>query len=114
MPVEHTYERDDVPSAVVDIGWNRSDITEQTDLHAIDENGNVIFPEGISLYATTDSFKGDVSYGGTLVTRRYSNGTGYQIYKPFYYSYNFIRRAGNDGVWGSWSITNRAQYYKEG
>lgn len=107
-----TYDQYEELPAIIDIGVNRPEISEQTKLNDTFE-GSDIFPEGLSLYAVTDVFKGDVPYGGTLVTRRYSDGAGYQIFKPFYYSFNFIRRAGTDGVFGPWSITNRSQYYAE-
>lgn len=110
-PVQ-TYDLDAELPAITDIGLNRPEITEQTNLSDLYQ-GSPIFPEGISLYAVTEPFKSDVSYGGTIVTRKYSNGAGYQIFKPFYCSYNFIRRADVDGVFGPWSITNRRQYSGE-
>lgn len=110
-PVQ-TYDLDTELPAITDIGIDRPEITEQTNLSDLYQ-GSPVFPEGISLYAVSEPFKSDVPYGGTIVTRKYSDGAGYQIFKPFYYSYNFIRRADVDGVFGSWSITNRRQYYGE-
>ena len=110
-PVQ-TYDLDAELPAITDIGLNRPEITEQTNLSDLYQ-GSPIFPEGVSLYAVMEPFKSDVPYGGTLVTMRYSDGAGYQIFKPFYHSYNFIRRADVDGVFGPWSITNRRQYFGE-
>ena len=112
MPVEDVYARDEVLPQVIDIGMDRPEITEQTNLSDLYQ-GSPIFPEGISLYAVSEPFKSDVSYGGTIVTRKYSDGAGYQIFKPFYCDYNFIRRADVDGVFGPWSVTNRKQYSGE-
>lgn len=91
---------------------DRPEITEQTNL-ADTYQGAPVFPEGVSLYAVSQPFKSDISFGGTIVTRKYSNGAGYQIFKPFYHSYSFIRRANVDGVFGPWSVTNREQYSGE-
>lgn len=110
-PVQ-TYDLDRELPAITDIGIDRPEITEQTNLSDLYQ-GSPIFPEGISLYAVSEPFKSDVSYGGTIVTRKYSDGAGYQIFKPFYCDYNFIRRADVDGVFGPWSITNRRQYFGE-
>lgn len=110
-PVQ-TYDLDRELPAITDIGIDRPEISEQTNLSDLYQ-GSPIFPEGISLYAVSEPFKSDVSYGGTIVTRKYSDGAGYQIFKPFYCDYNFIRRADVDGVFGPWSITNRRQYFGE-
>lgn len=110
-PVQ-TYDPDREVSAIVDIGINRPEITEQTNLTDTYQ-GTPIFPEGVSFYAVSEAFKSDVPYGGTLVTEKYSSGAGYQIFKPFYSGYDFVRRADVDGVFGPWSITNRGQYYGE-
>lgn len=112
LPLTQTYDRDSELPALIDIGYNRSEITEQTDLTAT-HAGDDIFPVGVSLYAVSAPFISNIPYGGTIVTRRYENNAGYQIFKPFYYSYDLVRYAGTDGVFGSWSITNRDQYYKE-
>lgn len=112
LPVEDVYARDEVLPQVIDIGMDRPEITEQTNL-ADTYQGAPVFPEGVSLYAVSQPFKSDISFGGTIVTRKYSNGAGYQIFKPFYLSYNFIRRANVDGVFGPWSVTNREQYSGE-
>ena len=112
LPVEDVYARDEVLPQVIDIGMDRPEITEQTNL-ADTYQGAPVFPEGVSLYAVSQPFKSDISFGGTIVTRKYSNGAGYQIFKPFYHSYSFIRRANVDGVFGPWSVTNREQYSGE-
>lgn len=112
LPVEDVYARDEVLPQVIDIGMDRPEITEQTNL-ADTYQGAPIFPEGGSLYAVSQPFKSDISFGGTIVTRKYSDGAGYQIFKPFYHSYSFIRRANVDGVFGPWSVTNREQYSGE-
>lgn len=110
-PVQ-TYDPDREVSAIVDIGINRPEITEQTNLTDTYQ-GTPIFPEGVSFYAVSEAFKSDVPYGGTLVTEKYSSGAGYQIFKPFYSGYDFVRRADVDGVFGPWSVTNREQYSGE-
>ena len=112
LPIQDVYDSTERLSSVVGIGVNRPEITEQTNLLAQTDNMPV-FPEGVSIYATTEAFKGDVPYGGTVVTNRYEGG-GSQIFKPFYYSYDFIRYAGTDGVFGPWAVTNRDQYSAEG
>lgn len=112
LPVEDVYARDEVLPQVIDIGMDRPEITEQTNL-ADTYQGAPVFPEGVSLYAVSQPFKSDISFGGTIVTRKYSDGAGYQIFKPFYHSYSFIRRANVDGVFGPWSVTNREQYSGE-
>lgn len=111
LDIGDLYDKTSV-SEVYDIGVNRGDISEHTPLTA-ESAGHAVFPIGISIYCTTDVFQADVKYGGTIVTYRYASGGGYQIFKPFYYGYDFIRYAGADGSWGEWSITNRDQFYKE-
>lgn len=88
----------EIPETVVQIGVNRSDITEQTNLYAQDQAGQPIFPQGDSIYLTTDPFGETAPYGVTLITHRYPGKSGgYQILKPVYGSSNYIRYANEDG-----------------
>lgn len=94
-----------IPETVVQIGVNRSDITEQTNLYAQDQAGHPIFAAGDSIYLTTNPFGETAPYGGTLITHRSpGQAGGYQILKPVYGSSNYIRYANEDGSWIEWRI----------
>lgn len=109
MELNDFYDADltasEIPETVVLIGVNRSDITEQTNLYAQDQAGQPIFPQGDSIYLTTDPFGETAPYGATLITHRYPGKSGgYQILKPVYGSSNYIRYANEDGSWIEWRI----------
>lgn len=113
LPIADVYARSEVPSQVVEIGVNRPEITEQTNLFA-EKDGVPIFPAGVSTYGTSEPFCGESDYGGTLVTRRDEDDAGgYQIFKPFYTSNAFIRYAPANGVFGPWFVTDRDQFSAE-
>lgn len=96
------------------IGQNREDLTE--DVQPCDVlQGEAVFPIGISYYrpCSVPFHKEMQDYGGSVITYRYKNGAGKQIFKHPSYDYDLIRYIGADGKWGEWHVTNRDQFAPE-
>lgn len=100
---------------IADIGGERAEITEITGL--LDTfQGESIFPLGVSKYFQySEPFASDVQCGGTVITYRYDNDSGKQIYKPLWEAYDLVRYAyaSEDGKWGPWYHTNRDRFAPE-
>lgn len=112
LEIGSVYDSSDIYDSFVCIGANREDITENTRLYDTAHEED-IFPVGISFYWQWESFVSGETYGGTVITYRYKNGGGKQIYKPLFrdydlsHGYDLIRRANEDGTWSAWSKASR-------
>lgn len=95
-------------SEITDIGMAREEITEDTGIYDV-YLGKDIFPVGISFYCQGygDPFVSGEEHGGTVITYRYENGGGKQIYKPLDRGYYLIRGVDADGNWSAWRKEQR-------
>ena len=89
----------------ISLGANREDITETTLLSA-QMHGQSIFPQGISLYWFFQTpFINGAPETGVIVTYKYSNTMGKQIFRARDEDYVRIRYV-NEGSWGPWQVAD--------
>jgi len=106
LPVNQVYDERNVLNVVADLGVDA--VTPDMPIDVLDDNGNPVFREGVSVCAIMqENFCLNITYPGTLVTYRYANGYGKQIFKPFYSEKNYIRSYEPGKGWYEWAATEK-------